>query len=123
MTDIRLAEGCEDDARDRILAVLDTHATGNDKSFATEKLFYEVHEDGEYLGGLAARFASDLKWVYVELLAVAEAGARQRDRDQADDPHGGRCAFARNARYLAGHLLISSAGILQAPRIQRVRTD
>lgn len=74
MTDIRLAEGCEDDARDRILAVLDTHATGNDKSFATEKLFYEVHEDGEYLGGLAARFASDLKWVYVELLAVAEAG-------------------------------------------------
>jgi len=74
MTDISLAEGCEDEARDRILAVLDTHAKANDKSFASEKRFYEVHENGEYLGGLSARFALDLKWVFVELLAVADAG-------------------------------------------------
>ncbi len=74
MTDISLAEGCEDEARDRILAVLDAHAKANDKSFASEKRFYEVHENGEYLGGLSARFSLDLKWVFVELLAVADAG-------------------------------------------------
>ncbi|WP_410219398.1 GNAT family N-acetyltransferase [Paracoccus sp. (in: a-proteobacteria)] len=74
MTEIRLAEGSEDAARDRILAVLDRHANVIGKSFASEKLFYEAHENGEYLGGLSARFALDLKWVFVELLAVAKAG-------------------------------------------------
>lgn len=74
MIDIRLAEGCEEEARNRILAVLDRHAKANDKSFSSEKIFYEVQENDEYLGGLSARLAMDLKWVFVELLAVAEAG-------------------------------------------------
>lgn len=71
MTDIRLAEGCEDDARNRILAVLDRHAKANAKSFASGKLFYEIQENGEHLGSLAARFALHFKRVFIELLAVA----------------------------------------------------
>lgn len=74
MTEISPAEGSEDAARDRILALLDSHAKVIGKSFASEKLFFEAHENGEYLGGISARFALDLKWVYVDLLAVAEAG-------------------------------------------------
>jgi len=74
MTEIRPADGSDDASRDRILALLDSHAEAKGKSFDTEKVFYEAHEDGEYLGGVSARFALDLKWVFVELLAVADAG-------------------------------------------------
>jgi len=74
MTTIRLAEGSEDAARDRIMAVLDSHAEGKGKSFDTEKVVYEAYEGGKYLGGISARFTPDLKWVFVELLAVADAG-------------------------------------------------
>ncbi|SDX93708.1 GNAT family N-acetyltransferase [Roseicitreum antarcticum] len=74
MTEIRHAEGPEDAARDRILALLDGHSEAIGKSFKSETVFFEAHQDGLYLGGLSARFALDLKWVFVELLAVAEAG-------------------------------------------------
>ncbi len=74
MIEIRPSEDAEDVARDRILALLDSHAEAMGKSFDTEKVFYEAHEDGQYLGGLSARFALDLKWVFVELLAVAQPG-------------------------------------------------
>ena len=74
MTEISAAEGTEEEARDRILALLDSHAHAKGKSFESEKKVYEAHEDGQYLGGLSAKFALDLKWVFVELLAVTEAG-------------------------------------------------
>ncbi len=35
---------------------------------------FEAHEEGVYLGGLSGRFSPDLKWAFVELLAVAEEG-------------------------------------------------
>ncbi|ARE84775.1 Acetyltransferase [Roseovarius sp. EC-HK134] len=72
MTEIRPAEGSEGEARDRILALLDLHSKAIGKSFKSETVLFEAHEDGRYLGGLAARFSLDLKWVFVELLAVAE---------------------------------------------------
>lgn len=74
MTEIRPAEGSEDAARDRILALLDHHSKGIGKSFRSEVVVFEAHEDGVYLGGLSARFSPDLKWVFLELLAVAEEG-------------------------------------------------
>lgn len=74
MTEIRPAEGSVDEARDRILEVLDRHSMAIGKSFKSEVALFEAHEDGVYLGGLAARFSLDLKWVFVELLAVAEEG-------------------------------------------------
>tara|TARA_R110000737_G_scaffold266971_1_gene274536 strand:+ start:945 stop:1364 length:420 start_codon:yes stop_codon:yes gene_type:complete len=74
MTEIRPAKGSEDAARNRIEALLDSHSQALGKSFETEKVVYEAHENEQYLGGLSARFALDLKWVFVELLAVAEAG-------------------------------------------------
>lgn len=74
MTEIHPAKGSEDEARDRILALLDSHSEAIGKSFKSELVLFEAHEDGLYLGGLSARFSLDLKWVFVELLAVAEAG-------------------------------------------------
>lgn len=74
MTEIRCAAEYEDEARNRILALLDSHSKAIGKSFKTEKLFYEAHENGQYLGGLCAHFALDLKWVFIELLAVAAVG-------------------------------------------------
>lgn len=74
MTDIRSVEGSEDAARERVLALLDNHAKAIGKSFEREKIFYEAYKDGQYLGGLSAHFALDLKWVFVELLAVAAGG-------------------------------------------------
>jgi GNAT superfamily N-acetyltransferase len=74
MTEIRPAEGSEDAVRDRILALLDHHSKAIVKSFRSELVAFEAHEDGVYLGGLSARFSPDLKWVFVELLAVAEEG-------------------------------------------------
>lgn len=73
MTEIRPAEGAKDAARNRILALLDSHFEAIGKSFESEMVLLEAHEDGLYLGGLSARFALGLKWVFVELLAVAEA--------------------------------------------------
>jgi GNAT superfamily N-acetyltransferase len=74
MTEIRIAEGSEDAARDRILALLDRHSKAIGKSFRSEVVVFEAHEKGVYLGGLFARFSPDMKWVFVELLAVAEEG-------------------------------------------------
>ncbi len=74
MTDIRLAEGSEDEARGRILALLDRHSKAIGKSFKSEMVVFEAHEEGIYLGGLSSRFFPDLKWVFVEFLAVAEEG-------------------------------------------------
>ncbi|TGN37470.1 N-acetyltransferase [Paracoccus liaowanqingii] len=74
MTEICLAEGSEDDARDRILALLDRHSKAIGKSFKSETVFFEAREGGLYLGGLSARFSLDLRWVFIELLAVAEEG-------------------------------------------------
>jgi GNAT superfamily N-acetyltransferase len=74
MTEIRPAEGSENDARDRILALLDRHSKAVGKSFRSEMVVFEAHDEGVYLGGLSARFSPDLKWVFVELLAVAEDG-------------------------------------------------
>ncbi len=74
MTEIRPAEGSDDEARDRILALLDNHSGAIGKSFRSEVVAFEAREDGAYLGGLSARFSPDLKWVFVELLAVAEEG-------------------------------------------------
>jgi GNAT superfamily N-acetyltransferase len=74
MTEIHPANGSEDEARGRILALLDQHSKAAGKSFKAEMVLFEAHEDGRYLGGLAARFSLDLKWVFVELLAVAEEG-------------------------------------------------
>ena len=61
-------------ARGRILALLDHHSKAAGKSFRSEMVFLEAREGDLYLGGLAARFSLDLKWVFVELLAVAEEG-------------------------------------------------
>lgn len=72
MTEIRPAEGSEDEARHRILVLLDRHSKAIGKSFRSEVVAFEAHEEGVYLGGLSARFSPDLKWVFVELLAVAE---------------------------------------------------
>jgi GNAT superfamily N-acetyltransferase len=74
MTEIRPAEGSEDEARDRILALLDSHSKAIGKSFTSELVLFEAHEDGLYLGGVAARIFPDLRWAFVELLAVAEEG-------------------------------------------------
>lgn len=74
MTEIRPAKGSEDAARDRILTLLDQHSKAIGKSFKSEMAYFEAEEDGAYLGGLSARFSPDLKWVFVELLAVAEQG-------------------------------------------------
>jgi GNAT superfamily N-acetyltransferase len=74
MTEIRPAEGSEAEARDRILALLDRHSNAIGKSFRSEMVVFEALEEGVYLGGLSARFSPDLKWVFVELLAVAEEG-------------------------------------------------
>ncbi len=74
MTQIRPVEGSANDARDRILALLDRHSQAFGKSFRSEAVVFEAHEEGIYLGGLSARFSPDLKWVFVELLAVAEEG-------------------------------------------------
>lgn len=74
MTEIFPANGSEDEARGRILALLDHHSKAAGKSFRSEMVFLEAREDDLYLGGLAARFSLDLKWVFVELLAVAEEG-------------------------------------------------
>lgn len=74
MTDIRPPQDSEDEARGRILALLDHHSKAAGKSFRSEMVFLEAREDDLYLGGLAARFSLDLKWVFVELLAVAEEG-------------------------------------------------
>ena len=74
MTEIRSAEGSEAAARDRILALLDHHSKAIGKSFRSEVVAFEAHEDGVYLGGLSARFSPDLDGVFVELLAVAEEG-------------------------------------------------
>lgn len=74
MTEIRPAQGSEGEARDRILALLDRHSKAIGKSFRSEVVVLEAHEEGVYLGGLSARFSPDLKWVFVEFLAVAEEG-------------------------------------------------
>jgi|GEM_PF-5725731 GNAT superfamily N-acetyltransferase len=74
MTEIHPANGSEDEARGRILALLDQHSKAIGKSFKSEMVFLEACEGDLYLGGLAARFSLDLKWVFVELLAVAEEG-------------------------------------------------
>jgi len=74
MTEIRPPKGSEDEARGRILALLDHHSKAAGKSFRSEMVFLEAREGDLYLGGLAARFSLDLKWVFVELLAVAEEG-------------------------------------------------
>lgn len=74
MTEIRPPQDSEDEARGRILALLDHHSKAAGKSFRSEMVFLEAREDELYLGGLAARFSLDLKWVFVELLAVAEDG-------------------------------------------------
>ncbi|ROU00095.1 GNAT family N-acetyltransferase [Histidinibacterium lentulum] len=74
MTQIHPAHGSEVEARARILALLDHHSKVAGKSFRSEMVFLEAREGDLYLGGLAARFSLDLKWVFVELLAVAEEG-------------------------------------------------
>ncbi len=74
MTEIHPAQGSEADARGRILALLDHHSKAAGKSFRSEMVFLEAREGDLYLGGLAARFSPDLRWVFVELLAVAEEG-------------------------------------------------
>lgn len=74
MPEIRSAEGSEVEARDRILELLDSHSKAIGKSFKSETVFFEAREGGLYLGGLSARFWLDLKWVFIELLAVAEEG-------------------------------------------------
>lgn len=74
MTKIRPADGDEDAARNRILALLDDHSKAIGKSFRSETVAFEAYEDTLYLGGLVARFSPELKWVFVELLAVGEDG-------------------------------------------------
>lgn len=74
MTEIQPAHGSEDEARGRILALLDHHSKAAGRSFRSEMVFLEAREGDLYLGGLAARISLDLKWVFVELLAVAEEG-------------------------------------------------
>ncbi len=74
VTEIRPSEGLQDEARDRILALLDRHSKANGKSFRSELVVFEAHEAGVYPGGLSARFSPDLKWVFVEFLAVADEG-------------------------------------------------
>jgi predicted N-acetyltransferase YhbS len=74
MTEIRPAEGSEDEARGRILALLDSHSKAIGTSFKSELVLFEARAENIYLGGLSARLYPDLKWVFVELLAVAEEG-------------------------------------------------
>lgn len=52
MTEIHPANGSEDEARGRILALLDQHSKAAGKSFKSEMVLFEAHEDGRYLGVL-----------------------------------------------------------------------
>lgn len=74
MTEIRPADGDEDAARKRILALLDDHSKAKGQSFRSETVAFEAYDETLYLGGLVARFSPDLKWGFVELLAVGQEG-------------------------------------------------
>lgn len=57
--------------RDRIVELLNRQAEAVGHPFRAEHLLIEARDGDDYLGGLHARCGVD--WVYVELLAVAEA--------------------------------------------------
>jgi GNAT superfamily N-acetyltransferase len=64
------------ETRDRILGVIDAHARALGLPFDGDHLQVEAWDGDRWLGGLTGR--THQRWVYVELLGVAE-GARGQD--------------------------------------------
>lgn len=111
MTKIRVTTKIDDDARGRIIAILDAQAAQQGHRFSLETRTYEAWEAGDYLGGLLGRFGH--AFVFVELLAVAEAA---RGRGVGRSLMAGMEADAR-ARGLSGVWLDTFS--FQAPDFYR----